>query len=118
MSDAPEQATSKPSNSWDRLFILWLGVGFLLVTLSTVGGYTCPARPGGYPTFLTVGKEAEYEAYDGRVALLTVLAQGALANGLLGTLGFFRRGCVVFLIAGVVIVICGFVLLDATWVDL
>jgi hypothetical protein len=118
MPGPPEQLTVMPSRLWERLFRLWVFVGFLLVEMSILGCYKCPPRPGGYPTFRFVGAEAEYEAYDRGVAVLTFLAQGALAYGLLGVLVFFRRGCGVFFLAGVVVAICGYALLDATWVDL
>jgi hypothetical protein len=115
-----EQATGNPSNPGNRLFILWVGVGLLLVTSAVVGEYKCPRRPGGYPTFRFVGAEweAKVEAYETWVWVLHCLVSASLFYGILGVGLFFRRGCVVMFLAGVVFAICVWCLFAATYVDL
>jgi hypothetical protein len=123
-----EQPSIKASNRvfWNRLFSLWIVVGFLFVVMSVVGGYKCPSITPAERTFqiiekdpkLRSEKQAQYDEYDRWVAWLTFLAHGTLVYGSLGVLSFFRRGCVVFIIVVSVVVICEFVLLDATWVPL
>jgi hypothetical protein len=112
MSDPLEQSSVKASN---RFFALWVVVGLLLVIMAVVGEYTRPRRPPGYPTFQFVGGEAEYEAQDRRLMGLRCLAYISPFYGILGGALFYRRGCVVFLIAGVVFCICWWVLHAATW---
>jgi hypothetical protein len=120
MSTMPQQPNGEVSNRATelRLFSLWVVVGFVLIVMAIVGDYKCPPRPPGYPTFLFVGKEWQYLAYDKWVARFECLAGGALLWSVVGVVGFFRRGCVVWLIAGVVFAVCGWILHTATWVDL
>lgn len=107
---------------WDRLFVLWVTVGLFEVALAMICVYRCPSLHHSERTFRYVGTDPEtqarYDQYDRWEARLAVLANGSLVHGLLGVLVFFKRGCVVFVIALCAVAVCGFVWLDATWVPL
>jgi hypothetical protein len=118
MPDILEQSTEEPSRLWKRLFRYWIAAGFLLVVMIVLGHCASPPRPDGYPTFIFVGQEREHETYVRWVPGLTFLAECAMAHSLIGVFVFYRRGCVVFLLAGVFFM-CGCELERATlgWLD-
>lgn len=104
----------------DRLFTLWATIGFIWVVASLVCVRECPNFHPMLLTFRfvhpTASEQALYEEVDRWVARLTFLRDGSLVYGLLGMLIFFRRGCSVFVIAAVVVVVCQFALMELTWV--
>jgi hypothetical protein len=104
---------------WDRLFALWIAIGLLWIALAVWCSYQCPELAPIERTFRLVTPDLEtqarYDGYDRWVSRLSILARGALAYGLIGGLLFFRRGCVVFVLAAGVVVVSGCVWVDATW---
>jgi hypothetical protein len=128
MSNSPEQSSGKGSSRvlWNRLFILWVVVGFLWIVMALCARYKCPSLAPADRGFIRIDPDPKVwaerleqnEAYHRWAARLEGLAKGALVYGLVGVLGFFRRGCIVFIIAGMVVVVCECALWDATWVDL
>jgi hypothetical protein len=63
-------------------------------------------------------KQALNDEVDRWETRLTFLRNGSLAYGLFGVVLFFRRGCIVFVIAAVVIVLIQFALWELIWVPL
>lgn len=114
MPDSMVQPTMKPPTRWKWLFLVWVGAGVLLMSLSSFARWMCPSLPAAYLTFQFVAvdpseRSAEREQIDdfvGWVAVLRKLEDGAYAYALVGLLVFYRRGCVVLLIAGFVAVWC------------
>jgi hypothetical protein len=124
MTDLPIPSSAKSLDRviWKWLFADWVVMGSLLVAMSVVCRYQCPDLPSperrGVFKITDPKKLALIEEYERCVGRLIVLARGALIYGLLGVIVFFRRGCIVFIVAGSVLLACGFAWVDATWVDL
>ena len=103
-----------------HFFKLWATIGFFWVVASIVCVSMSPKVSPLDLTFRFIQpsrhEQAVYEEVDRWVARLTFLRDGSLIYGLLGVLIFFRRGCLVFMIAAAVIVACQFALMELTWV--
>jgi hypothetical protein len=104
----------------DRLLILWATIGSIGVATAIYCNYKCADLNPAERSFRDLDPEEQAQRDEDHrwVARLDVLANGSLVYGFLGVLVFYRRGCVVFVIAAGVVVICEFALMDATWVPL
>src|SRR5262249_29559311 len=104
----------------DRLFILWATLGLLGAAMAIYCNYKCPAFHHSERSFWSPDseKQAKLDEIERWVSRLEFLANASLVYGAFGVAVFFRHGCVVFVIAAAVVVICEFACLDVTYIPL